>query len=74
MSYEEVAKLIERVSGSRLLSDQKISQIVSDKALQLSQEMHENAAKNLNKTDIELIQVNPKVEIYNSESRLDSTI
>jgi hypothetical protein len=36
--------------------------------------MHENAAKNLNKTDIELIQVNPKVEIYNSESRLDSTI
>jgi len=36
LSYEEVALLIERVSGSRLLSDQKISQIVSDKALQLS--------------------------------------
>jgi len=68
MSYEEVAKLIERVSGSRLLSDQKISQIVSDKALQLSQEMHEDATRILDKTDIELIKVNPKVDIYNTES------
>ena len=67
MSYEEVAKLLERVSGSRLLSDQKISQIVSDKALQLSQEMHEGATKILDKTDIELIEVNSKVDIYNTE-------
>ena len=29
VSYEEVAKLVERVSGERLLSDQKIWQIVS---------------------------------------------
>jgi hypothetical protein len=68
MSYEEVAKLIERVSGSRLLSDQKISQIVSDKALQLSQEMHEDATIILDKADIELIKVNPRVDIYNTES------
>ena len=34
MSYKEVALLVEKVSGARLLSDQKISQIVSDKALQ----------------------------------------
>jgi len=68
MSYEEVAKLIERVTGSRLLSDQKISQIVSDKALQLSQEMHKDAARILDRTDIELIKVNPKVDIYNTES------
>ena len=56
------------MSGSRLLSDQKISQIVSDKALQLSQEMHEDATRILDKTDIELIKVNPKVDIYNRES------
>jgi len=68
MSYEEVAKLIERVSGSRLLSDQKISQIVSEKALHLSQEMHEDTARILDKTDIELIKVNSKVDIYNAES------
>lgn len=68
LSYEEVAKLIERVSGSRLLSDQKISQIVSVKALQLSQQMHENATRILDKTDIELIKVNPRVDIYNTES------
>ena len=68
MSYEEVAKLIERVSGSRLLSDQKISQIVSEKALHLSQEMHEDAVRILDKTDIELIKVNSKVDIYNRES------
>lgn len=66
MSYEEVALLVERVSGSRLLSDQKISQIVSDKALQLSQEMHKEAIEILDKTDIELIGVNPKVDIYDS--------
>ncbi|MBV8886047.1 MAG: hypothetical protein JO235_18915 [Chroococcidiopsidaceae cyanobacterium CP_BM_RX_35] len=68
ISYEEVAKLIERVSGSRLLSDQKISRIVSDKALQLSQEMHKDAAKILDRTDIELIKVNPRVDVYNAES------
>lgn len=68
MSYEEVACLVERVSGSRLLSDQKISQIVSDKALHLSQEMHKNATRILDKTDIKQIKVNSKVDIYNPES------
>lgn len=68
LSYEEVALLIERVSGSRLLSDQKISKIVSDKALQLSQEIHKEATEILDRTDIELVEVNPKVDIYNSEA------
>jgi len=68
LSYESVALLIERVSGSRLLSDQKISQIVSDKALQLSQEIDKEATEILDRTDIELVEVNPKVDIYNSEA------
>ncbi len=37
MSYEEVEKLIERLSGKRLLSDQKIYEIVQSKAQQVSQ-------------------------------------
>ena len=69
LSYEEVALLIERVSGERLLSDQKISQIVSDKALEISQEMHKEAREILDETDIELVEVNPKIDIYSSESR-----
>ncbi len=68
MSYEEVALLVERVSGSRLLSDQKISQIVSDKALELSQKMHKDATGILDKIDIKVVEVNPNVDIYNPES------
>ena len=41
---------------------------MSDKALQLSQEMQEDAIRILGKTDIELIKVNSKVDIYNAES------
>lgn len=68
LSYEEVTLLVERVSGERLLSDQKISQIVSDKALQLSQKLHKSATEILDKADINLVEVNPKVDIYNPES------
>ncbi len=38
MSYEEVATLVERVSGQRLLSDQGIWQIVQRKAQMISQQ------------------------------------
>ena len=62
-----MALLVERISGSRLLSDQKISQIVSEKALELSQEMYKDATEILGKTDIE-VEVNPKVDIYSSAS------
>jgi len=48
LSYEEVEKLVERVSGAKL-SDQKIGQIVSDKAEKLSQEMQQQV-RTLSKT------------------------
>lgn len=38
MSYKEVEKLIERLSGERLLSDQKIYQLVQSKALKVSEQ------------------------------------
>ena len=37
MSYEEVERLIERLTGEKLLSDQKIWQIVVDKAVGVSE-------------------------------------
>ncbi len=69
ISYEEVAKLVERVSGERLLSDQKIGQIVSDKALKVSQEIYQSVGETLDKTKLALVKVNPEVDIYNSEEK-----
>jgi len=68
LSYEEVTKLVERVSGERLLSDQRIGQIVSDKALKISQEIYKDVEETLDNTGLALVQINPKVDIYNSES------
>jgi hypothetical protein len=42
LSYEEVARLVERIAGERLLSDQKIGQVVSAKALKISQEIYKS--------------------------------
>jgi len=69
LSYEEVEKLVERVSGAKLVSDQKIGQIVSNKALKLSQEMQESVRETLSKTQGSTLKVNPKVDIYNPEEK-----
>ncbi len=67
MSYEEVALLVERVSGERLLSDQKIGQIVSAKALKFSQEIYKSTKTFLVENDHDVLQVNSKIDIYNPE-------
>lgn len=63
MSYEEVEKLIEQLSGKRLLSDQKIYEIVQSKAQQISQgwkeeveafESHQREGLIAVKTDLDL--------------------
>ncbi|WP_146138613.1 hypothetical protein [Chroococcidiopsis cubana] len=69
MSYEEVALLVERVSGERLLSDQKIRQIVSNKALIISQDINKTIAATLAKNDDKVVQVNANVDIYNPEEK-----
>ena len=69
LSYEEVAKLVERMSGTRLLSDQKISQVVGNKALEISQEMHRSTTATLDKTDLNVIEVNAEVDIYDPKSK-----
>lgn len=69
LSYEEVALLIERVSGERLLSDQKIGQIVSKKALQFSQEIYETTKITLDKSNQDVVKVNPEVNVYEQKSK-----
>lgn len=68
MSYAEVAKLIERVSGVPLLSDQKIYQIVQAKAQQVSQEMATAMTEIVNSTATELINVKTDLDLYDRES------
>ncbi len=69
ISYEEVAFLVERVTGERLLSDQKIGQIVSDTALKISQEIHKSTRVALAETNPDVVKVNPKIDIYNSQEK-----
>lgn len=53
LSYEEVAVLVERVSGERLLSHQKVGQIVSAKSLKISQDIYKSMAVTLAENDHE---------------------
>ena len=69
MSYEEVALLVERISGERLLSDQKIGQIVSAKALKLSQDIYKSMTATLAENHQDALTVNAKVDIYNPEEK-----
>lgn len=69
ISYEEVALLVERTSGERLLSDQKIGQIVSAKALEISQKIYKNTRANLAENDDNALQVNPIIDIYNPQEK-----
>ncbi|HCF27759.1 MAG TPA: hypothetical protein DEV81_11310, partial [Cyanobacteria bacterium UBA11049] len=68
MSYEEVALLVERTSGERLLSDQKIGKIVSAKALEISQDIYKSTRKTLVEND-DVLPVNSIVDIYNSQEQ-----
>jgi len=69
LSYEEVAFLVERVSGERLLSDKKIGQIVSTKALELSQQIYRDTITTLGKIDRQVVKVNQEIDIYRAESK-----
>ena len=69
LSYKEVEKLVERITGEHLLSDQKIWQIVSDKALVISQDIQKKVAKISAQPTSELVRVNSKVDIYDVEEK-----
>jgi len=65
MSYEEVAKLIERNTGEQLLSDQSIWRIVVAKAAQISQLKRQQVAQRLKKG--KLPAVASEVDIYDTK-------
>lgn len=63
MSYEEVAGLVERITGERLLSDQSIWQIVQRKAVQVSEQWNREVETNLSGV-VGLPEVNGQVDVY----------
>ncbi len=52
-----------------MLSDQKIGQIVSAKALKLSQGIYISTTTTLGKIDDFVVRANPKVDIYDPEEK-----
>jgi hypothetical protein len=67
LSYENVAGLVERVTGENLLSDQTIWEIVKGKAETYSQQIRQTVQESLESTTSGQIQIKKNVEIYNVE-------
>jgi hypothetical protein len=67
LSYQEVEKLVKRVTGQRLISDQKIWEIIVNKAVEVSENWHQDIQKSHQKTQ-EDIKIKPLVDIYDPES------
>jgi ribosome-associated translation inhibitor RaiA len=68
LSYEDMAGLVERVTGSRQLSDQKIRQVVVNKALKVSQATRVEVEERLNDKTKSFPKIQDKVDIYDSQS------
>jgi hypothetical protein len=66
ISYQEVEWLMEKVTGEKLLSDQKIREIVVNKAVEVSKEIKEELKAS--KAEI-MPEVNSEVEIYDKEQK-----
>lgn len=65
LSYQEVEKLIQRMSGEQLLSDQGIWGMVVDKAARLSQELKDEVEEVLQERSMP--EVAEKVDIYHPQ-------
>jgi hypothetical protein len=69
LSYSNVADLVERVTGDRQLSDQKIWEIARDKAIEISQAWQDEVEKTLNDPALSFPKIEEKINLYDSESR-----
>ncbi len=67
LSYEELEKLVERVTGEGIVSDQKSWKIVTDKAVAISSEL-EDEIELINSRINSEVKIASEVDIYNSES------
>ncbi len=68
MSYKEVAGLIERYSGDKLLSAQTIWQLVQQSALQVSDEIGQGVKQHL--LSGRLVEVTQAIDLYDAEEVL----
>ncbi len=67
LSYQEVEKLIERISGKRCLSDQRIWQAVAEKAVAISQTKADEIRQILQASKDRALTIAPKIDIYAPE-------
>ena len=64
MSDEEVAGLVERVSGANVLSDQRIEQRVVDTAVTISEALAAAAVIEAEEVPVAVPKANPQVDVY----------
>ena len=69
LSYEDNEELIRRLGGSQQISDQKIHQLVVNKALEVSQALTEETQLILRDTTKKLPAINGKVDIYEATEK-----
>jgi hypothetical protein len=69
LSYKEVEGVVERVTGQKQLSDEKIQQIVVDKAVELSKAKEAEVKSLKVKQEFKMPPIKEKVDIYNSEEK-----
>jgi hypothetical protein len=69
LSYKEVERLVERVTGDCLLSDQGIWHIVNTKAQAVSQQLQQGVASTLVQTPLSTLDVNSQIDLYDSTTR-----
>ena len=69
LSYLEVVGLVERVTGTQQLSDQKLRQMVVNNALSISQALQTEVEDPLKKETRSFPKIAEKVDIYDGGSR-----
>jgi hypothetical protein len=69
LSYKEVEKLIEKVTGTSQLSDMKIQQIVVGKAIEMSKSKEEEVEKPTGTQGLKLPEVQEEVKIYDEDEK-----
>ena len=68
LSYQQVEDLVERVAGEKILSDQKIWEIVVNKAVEVSSQWSDEIEE-INSLITNEIKISPTVDIYNPEGK-----
>ncbi len=69
LSYEEVAGLIERITGQRLVSDQAIWQLVTATAERVSQELQQEVQSSLETVAAHELEIETQIDIYDPAVR-----